>query len=251
MAGSISQYNIFTSQEVVTAHKLTLAQTAALREVEQYRFRYQAARLRIVAAVRREFYTMLVLQRRLVLQQELAAIVMRSRDTARLLLEGGEGTKADVLLLDIDYDRALMAVRNLQTELEVSRRRLALAVGIPELPIGQVNGNLNVVIPSANLESLRIYVAATHPEMGVARLETGRSQFLLRRAEVQPIPNVNLMSGYQRQLNQPDQNQALFQAVIEVPIWNRNQGNIRAAQAHLARAVAGVRTTELDLGQAA
>jgi hypothetical protein len=119
------------------------------------------------------------------------------RDTASLLLEGGEGTKADVLL-DIDYDRARMAVRNLQTEFEVARRRLAFAVGYPELPIGQVDDNLTVAIPPANLESLRQYVAATHPDMSVARLETRRSQFLLRRAEVQPIPSLNLMGGYQR-----------------------------------------------------
>lgn len=247
-AGSNSQYNVFTSQEFVTANKLTLAQQAALREVDQARFQWQAIRLRIVAGVRRDAFTTIAAQRRVGLQTELMGIVRQSRDIAKILLEGGEGTRADVLLLDIDYDRARMAVQNLQTELEVARRRLAYSVGDPRLPIDAVEGDLTIAIPAANLDSLRLYVAQTHPEMSVARLEIPRSQFLLRRAEVQPIPNLNLMGGYQRQVG-PPQDQGLFQATIEVPLFNRNQGNIRAAQADLARARAGVRTAELDLSQ--
>ena len=235
LAGNQSQYNVFTSQDIVTANKLTLAQQAALREVEQTRFRWQGTRLQIVAGVRRDFFTTLVTQRRVLLQTDLMGIVLRSRDTAKLLLEGGEGTKADILLLDIDYDRARMAVQNLETELQVARRRLAYSVGNPQLPIDFVEGDLAIAIPEANLESLRNYVAQTHPEMNVARLEVPRSQLLLRCVQVEPIPNINFMGGFQRQVNPPDQNQGLYQVTIEVPLFDRNQGNIRAAQADLAR----------------
>ncbi len=127
----------------------------------------------------------------------------------------------------------------METELQVTRRRLAYSIGDPRLPISRVDGNLMVTIPQANLESLREYVAQTHPDMYAARVEVPRSEFLLKRAEVEPIPNPNLWIL----------NQGLFQITVDVPIFDRNQGNVRAAQAELARARAGVRTVELDLSQ--
>lgn len=231
--------NVLVTQEIVTPGKLRLSQAAVSQEVEQARFRYQAMRLQIVAAVRREFFTTVAMQRRVALQTDLTGLVLRSRDTAQLLLESGEGTKADVLLFDIDYDRAVMATQTSRTDLEVARKRLAFAVGEPALPIGQLEGSLEIAIPEANLETLRELVAATHPDMGIATAEADRSQVLLRRARLQPAPNVEAMI----------QNQGLFQLMVAVPLFDRNQGNIRAAQAELARAKAGIRAAELDLSQ--
>ena len=58
-----------------------------------------------------------------------------------------------------------------------------------------------------------------------------RVRNLLRRAKVEPFPNVNFMGGYQNQ--QPGAgpaNQGMYQVQIVVPLFNRNQGNIRAAK---------------------
>jgi cobalt-zinc-cadmium efflux system outer membrane protein len=72
---------------------------------------------------------------------------------------------------------------------------------------------------------------------------------LLRRAEVEPFPNLNLMGGYQNQLsgvNIPE-NQAIYQVQMVIPLWNRNQGNIRAAQADVGTAMAQFNRVRTEL----
>ena len=80
-----------------------------------------------------------------------------------------------------------------------------------------------------------------------AEAEIARAQWALERAVVQPIPNVNLMGGYQRQVGGPPQDQGLAQVMMAVPLFDRNQGNIRSARADIASSRADLRTIELDL----
>jgi cobalt-zinc-cadmium efflux system outer membrane protein len=69
---------------------------------------------------------------------------------------------------------------------------------------------------------------------------------LLRRAEVEVFPNINL-------LVRPDYTDFDKQAIISVqvgapiPLFNRNQGNIFAARAAVARTRQEVRATELKI----
>jgi cobalt-zinc-cadmium efflux system outer membrane protein len=64
---------------------------------------------------------------------------------------------------------------------------------------------------------------------------------------VQPIPNINVMGGYQRQVGIPAMDQGLVQVMMAVPLFDRNQGNIRSARADIASSRANLRTIELDL----
>ena len=84
-----------------------------------------------------------------------------------------------------------------------------------------------------------------------AEADIARTQWALERAVVQPIPNVNLMGGYQREINYPPSNQGLFQVTVAVPLFDRNQGNIRSARADIASSRATLRMTELDLANQA
>ena len=60
-----------------------------------------------------------------------------------------------------------------------------------------------------------------------------RAQLAVRREEAQRIPNVTVMAGYQRNFND-NENQATYGVSVPLPLFNRNQGNIRAAQAELS-----------------
>jgi outer membrane protein, heavy metal efflux system len=79
-----------------------------------------------------------------------------------------------------------------------------------------------------------------------ARAEIVRTQFLLQRAEVEVIPNLILNSGYQWTVGAPH-SQALVGLYFNVPIWDRNQGNIRAAGANVRQSVAQLSAVQNDL----
>jgi len=67
------------------------------------------------------------------------------------------------------------------------------------------------------------------------------------QAVVEPIPNINVLGGRRWQVGTPPMDQGLMQVMIEVPLSDRNQGNIRSARADIASARADLRSIELDL----
>jgi cobalt-zinc-cadmium efflux system outer membrane protein len=68
----------------------------------------------------------------------------------------------------------------------------------------------------------------------------------LKRATVEPIPNVTVGAGYVRQ-NQNQSNDWVIGASLPVPLWNRNQGNILAAKGQLGEAVSEVGRVQNDI----
>jgi cobalt-zinc-cadmium efflux system outer membrane protein len=90
-------------------------------------------------------------------------------------------------------------------------------------------------------------VVRANAQPRAAEANIARAQWSLERAVVQPIPNINLMGGYQRQVGIPAMDQGLVQVMMAVPLFDRNQGNIRSARADIASARADLRSVEIDL----
>src|SRR5262249_8739185 len=86
--------------------------------------------------------------------------------------------------------------------------------------------------------------------MQVARAEVTRNQFALKREQVEPIPNVQfrVSTGYdfEREVRTVV---TTVNVGVRLPLFDKNQGNIRAAQAQLAYAHADLRRVELSLRQ--
>jgi cobalt-zinc-cadmium efflux system outer membrane protein len=247
IAGSNSQWNGFATQDIVTAGKLRLAQQAALREVQKAEYELIRARFDVLRDVRQGFYALLVSQRRVEIYKQLLDIARRSFEIGRQLADAGEGTKADVLFWSIERDRAEVRLLNAAVYIETGRRQLATAIGLPRADVGTLEADLFQRLPQFDLEMLQEAVVSRHALPRAAEAEIARAQWALERAVVEPIPNINVLGGYQRQVDFPPQDQGLMQVMVEVPLFDRNQGNIRSARADIASSRAALRTTELDL----
>jgi len=247
IAGDQSQWSGTAAQDIVTAGKLRLAEQAALREVQRAEYELIRARFDVLADVRRSFYSLLVSQRRVEIFNLLLDIAKRSYEIGRQLAEAGEGTKADVLFWSIERDRAEVRLLNAGVFIETGRREVAAAVGLPRADVGRIEGDLLRRLPNFDLKTLQDAVVQANALPRAAEAEIARAQWALERAVVQPIPNVNLMGGYQRQVGIPAMDQGLVQVMMAVPLFDRNQGNIRAARADIATSRANLRGVELDL----
>jgi outer membrane protein, heavy metal efflux system len=246
IAGPESQWSYFFSQDVVTAGKLRLSQQAALREVQATEYDLIRARFDVLREVRQKFYALLVSQRRMEIYKLLLDIAKRSYDIGNELAKAGEGTKADVLFWAIERDRAEVRLINASVFIETGRRELAAAIALPRADVGRIDGDLFQRMPYFDLKNLQEEVARANAKPRVAEADIARAQWALERAVVQPIPNINLMGGYQRQVG-PAQEQGLAQVTMQVPLFDRNQGNIRSARADIATSRANLRSIELDL----
>lgn len=248
MAGPESQWSGTVAQDIVTGGKLRLQQQTALRDVQRAEYELIRARFDVLRGVRGTYYQLLVAQRRLEIYKLLLDIARRSYDIGRQLAEAGEGTKADVLFWSIERDRAEVRLLNATVFIETGRRELAAAIGLPRVDIDTLDADLFQELPNFDLKQLQEAVARENALPRAAEARIAGNQWALERAVVQPIPNVNLMGGYQRQVG-PAQDQGLAQVMMAVPLFDRNQGNIRAARADIATARADLRMVELDLAQ--
>ena len=102
--------------------------------------------------------------------------------------------------------------------------------------------NLPLYDPDRSLD----LVLSTHPEVRAAQVGVERAQAAIRRAKAEVIPNLNVYTGYIRQYENQSHDFAIGVNGY-IPVWNRNQGNIRAAQAELGVASQEVGRVQNDL----
>lgn len=236
----------YVSQELVTANKLGISQAAALKEVDQATLTVLSERYRLFTGVRQNFYELVTLQRRVEVLRELIDLAEKSVQHADLLLKAKESSELDVVQLEFDLERYRADFEATNKMLPAAFRKLAASVGVNDLPYSTVVGDLYTTLPDYELERLRVYILGIHPDIRSAQIGVERAQLVLKRAVVEPIPNVSVGAGYTSQNQNKSQDWAIG-ASLPVPLWNRNQGNIHAAKAQVSEALNEVGRVENDI----
>lgn len=235
------------TQEFVRGNKLSLAQAVAAAEVDQATLTLLAERYAVAAAVRAAFYEALLLQDRVAILERLLGLADEVVRLAQDQLANQQITQLDLVQLRVEREKFRAEVEATRRELPAAYRRLAAAAGDPSLAVGPIKGDLDSV-PEYDLDQVRVTVLATHPDARVARVGVERARAAIRRAEAEVIPNVSLSAAYMYQ-GQNRSNDFAVGLSAPVPLWNRNQGNIRAARAELGAAIHDVTRVEAELGE--
>lgn len=136
----------------------------------------------------------------------------------------------DVLLLDTEVQRALARQEANQSVLDGELKQLAAVVGVPDLRLADVEGTLLTQPPEFDEDELRAFVSSQNALVEMTHAEVIRNRALLRRAEVEPYPNIRMGPSYQTGTT-PDSSQFWLSVVFDIPVWDLNQGNIRKARA--------------------
>lgn len=248
LGGRDSQYYGQLGQEIVTRRKLQLDQAAVCREVFQAESRYIRVRFELLTAVRIGYFNVLVGQKRVDVLGQLVEIARKSESAAERLQAAGEGTRSDTILLQLELEKAEVALENAEAILSAARRQLAAEMGSRDLQIGRVEGDVLTSLETFAAQVLVDGYVPYNADVTVAELEVDRNRLLLQRARVQPYPNVTVNAGYMREYRGLD-NIALLNVEVPLPVWNKNQGNIYAAQAGVSRAAQNVAQVQNTIAQ--
>ena len=245
IAGSNSTYNVGFMQEIVVKGKLRLDAAAAEEAVRQAELSFQQNRLDLLTNVRRQYYTVLGDRRQVEVLTELARIVREAAETGKKLEKAQETSKIDTLLLQVDAQQVAASLRQAELNYATDRKQLAAIVGVPAMERAEVVGDLAAHRPNFDEELLRRYAVTGSTLVRVAEAEIARRRLLLRRAEVEPYPNLTVGPAYQFG---PAEGSRQFWLTVTFPIpaWDRNQGNIQAAAANVRDAEAGLRVLQND-----
>jgi cobalt-zinc-cadmium efflux system outer membrane protein len=246
--GRGSLLNAGYQQEVPVMGKKKLDQSAANEATRQAELTFFQDRAALHATIRQQFYTVLVDQERVAVLTRTQELVRKSYETGLARQKAGDLGTADVTLLLVDYQRSQAALNSAKAILEGDRKQLEAIIGAPGIITGQVEGKLTGNYPEFDERGLIDYVTRNHSQVLNALSVIRQNRILLRRAEVEPYPNPTLGPAYQFGLV-PGGDQFWFNLTFNIPVWDRNQGNIRAARANLAVANATADTTRLMLVQ--
>lgn len=246
--GQGGQQGSFVGQEIVTAGKLRLNRNIALQEIQQAEWAWHAQRQRVLTDVRRSFYDVLVAQRKVELTEQVLRIGEEGVRSTEALMKAKEVARADALQAYIEAESARVLLEKAKNQYAAAWRNLAAVVGDANMPPRPLAGEAWDGIAVLNWEETYNRLLAESPQLASARTGVARAQATVARECAQRIPNIDMQMAVQYD-NATKDTFATVQAGVPVPIFNRNQGNIRRAQAELMAAQNEVQRVQLDLQQ--
>jgi cobalt-zinc-cadmium efflux system outer membrane protein len=232
------------NQELVTAGKRRLDVAVAAQSTRIACAALTGRKFEVLTAVRRAYYDYLAANDTIRVQEDnLAALATEVRLTRKLVEETKSLPRADLLRAE----SMLAHGRILQTRNEIARsaawRQLAAEVGVPGLPLPAVVTDLPEAAPDWNEEAVLERVLAVHADLREATLEVERARLEWQRARAEAVPNVQVGGGYVRDFVLEGGSGAIVTLGTSLPLWDRQQGAIHAAQARWARAQAALDAT--------
>lgn len=247
------EHGLFVEQPIVTGGKLGLSRKVFATEAEQAQSEAAAQRQRVLNSVRIAYYRALGAQERLQLTSDLTDLARRAATTSAELANVGQADQPDVLEARVDAGRArldLLAARSAQ---ESVWQELAATVGDPALPMTTLAGKLDDPLPAIDPKQAIATILSQSPEVQTATEGVTRAEEALKRARAEKLPDVELRGGvdYNRELfglmNTPVGWEGEAEVGVQIPLFNRNQGNVRAAEAELTHAREELERVQLAL----
>jgi cobalt-zinc-cadmium efflux system outer membrane protein len=238
----------FIDQTIVTARKLQLNRARFGQEAAQMEWQAVAQQYRVLNGVRVRFYQLLAMQRLLDVRAELLKVADEAVTTTDELVNVGAANEADLLQARIEARQERVALENARALYRAAWRQLAAFVGNPCLPVSRLQGELDSPGAVPDWDTTVAHLLDASPELHIAEAAVAASQFALKREQVEPIPNLQLRvaNGYNFEVGS---NTTDVQLGVRLPLFDRNQGNIHAAQGQVARAQAEVSRVALSLQQ--
>jgi outer membrane protein, heavy metal efflux system len=257
--GSVNggKQGFFVQQTIVTGGKLTKSKDVFANDTKLAELEAREQQTRVESAVRIAFLRVLAEQERLDARRDLSQIAQNIAESQRELFNTGQADESEVLDAQVDAQRMRMAERMQENSLREEWRSLAAVIGQPMLPVQTVSGDLEHGWPELNEEEAVEAIAKQSPAVQIAESAAGRAQAVLVRAQREPIPDVQLRAGLE--YNHEYLNtvpfakgwEGLGEALVEIPVFNRNQGNVAAARADSDRAAQEKSRIELTLRERA
>ena len=246
--GGAGQQGGFLSQELVTAKKLQLNRSVASQEVQQAEHAWESQRQRVLTDVRRSFSDVLFAQRTVELTEQLVRIGEEGVKSAEALMKAKEVARNDVLQACIEADTARVILERARNRYIAAWRNMASVMGAADMEPRTLAGDIQDGLPQLDWDDTFGRLLAESPQLASAQAGVARAQAALSRECAGRVPNVDLQAAVQYD-NATRDTFASVQMGVPVPIYNRNQGNIRRAQAELLAAHNEVQRVELALRQ--
>ena len=243
--GETAEHGIFIEQAFPLGGKLSKAQRVFEREKDQALIIAEAQRLRVTNSIRVLYYETLGAQSLVELRDDLSQLAREAVEITRELANVGQADRPDQLEIEIEAERSEIDFLRAQNDWLRSWRTLAAMVGNPTLEPARLAGTPDEDLTPLDEARLLETLLVQSPDLRVARAEVERSRAVLARARAERIPDLFVRGGlgYNFERFEPvvpsiaGRRKGLegrLEVGLNLPIFNRNQGGIAAAEAEFA-----------------
>ena len=203
-------------------------------------------RLDLVREVKAAFFQVLAAERLVAVAGELVTVAESSASTARKRVAAGAAPDQEQLRAEIPFERAKTELAGFRRELATARQTLAMLLGRPDLAEATVSGALAEALTPGLLEQGPQQWLASHPRVVTARTSRDRARLELRRAKLEPYPDVKVgMAG--GRIGETGQSIIQLGFSVPLPIIDRGKGKQQEALANVSVADAELTGVEQRL----
>jgi cobalt-zinc-cadmium efflux system outer membrane protein len=243
----------FIEQTIVLGRKLYLAQQVAGSDAKIAELEKEEQHYRVQSAVRSAYVQTLAAQELVALADQYVKLSATTVETAQRLHNIGARDESEVAMAEIEVERAKLSAEVQRAHLRQSWENLRSLVGDPELPIGHLAGKLDADLPQPDSRQLLNTLIADSPAMKMVRENATRAATSTLEARRQSVPDLRVRAGVEQNLETNDLTgkpfglQGFAELRVELPIFNRKQGDVDSARAESDRLQAEMHRAELQL----
>jgi cobalt-zinc-cadmium efflux system outer membrane protein len=209
---------------------------------------YEVARIDVLARTTQAFVSVVVAQQQIALADENVRLAQAVVEAVSTRVRAGSTSTAELTKAEVARATSRVERDEARRALDSLRRQLAATWGATEARFEAARGDLDEVATMASLPEL---VARLEQSPDLARWST---ELLERQAAIdlekaRAVPDVTARGGYRR-LFDPDENTFVVGLAVPLPIFDRNQGAVAAAESRLAQARVDRESARVKLGAA-
>ena len=240
------QQGFFVEQEFVRGDKLALNRAVLNHTLAAQRWESETQKYRILTDVRMLYFETAAAQQQLDAIQKFEEVSKRGVEVALERKKADEGSLVEVLQSKTLNSEVALAGERATAAYRGAWRNLAAIAGLPDSRPTQLSPDFGDIQSSPDWGATYQQILLQSPERAVAQALVCEKVSILRREQVQRTPNLETQfgAGYDNGTNSGMIN---VHVGAPIPVFNKNTGNIAAAQADYTRAVENVKRIEQSI----
>ena len=247
----------FVQQTVVLGGKLGLRRKVYNQQKQSDQIGADEQTYKVHGDVTTAFYTTLTSQAMVVVRQHLLGVALDAVETVHQLANIGQADSPDILQAEVEAEQAKIDYVTTQREFIQNFRGLTALAGTQEVEVSPLAGTLEAP-PEIDAERQVAAIVNGSPTVNRLNQPIAVEEARLHDARREAVPDLQRKAGEQYNFEHITEDptratgpQSFATAGIDIPLWNRNQGNVSAAEAEIDRAHKEVVREQLALQRTA
>ena len=196
-------------------------------------FDYEVRKRQVFLAVHQAFVEVLAGQRAVAVNEEIVGLTESVLPDIRRRMESGKTSGVELTRSNVAIATARIGLEQARRDMLGARHRLAAQWGSTKPRFSSALGNLEDSPALAALDTLNSRLAQ-NPRVARFDTERERREATLARERAAAVPDVTIRGGV-RQFAESDNAAFVVGASVPIPLFDRNQGNIRAAREQIGK----------------